>query len=828
MKSFTRAFDAKRRKSAETIAVVVESALARADRARDAREWDLAARAYGDALAGSPGLANVWVQYGHALKETNRLEDAEGAYRKALALDPATSDTHLQLGHLLKIQGRREEAAEAYLNALELDYGCSDAFHELDGLARGGAKLPADRAMAVLGALPQGVQDSASPPAVQESADGQLRSAIDALGRLSESRLLDEQGALALEGAMRALLGALDKVRAPADAASRVVLVFDVADLLGYFHDARLPTGIQRVQIEVVRVLCASPNGGADIRVCGFVEAQDDWVAIPTPFFRRLCALSLKSGDVTDPEWAAIIGQLDLLMLSSEPLNFPDNACLVNLGTSWWLQNYFLNIRRVKARHRITYVPFVHDLIPVMTPEHCVKELTQDFITWILGVFQHADMFLVNSEATRRDLLSVASTLGHAVGQSDVEVVRLDADFRQPESRDGGERALRQWGLRPDGYVLMVSTIESRKNHFGAFNAWMSLIRKHGFASVPYLVCVGNAGWLNDDVHAKLAGNEVLRSRVKMLSHLSDEHLAALYKHSLFTLYPSHYEGWGLPVTESLCYGKVALVSDSSSLPEAGGQFADYFTAGSDQGLAAAAERLIFDPEYRVGREARIATGFRPRPWADIGRQIRDAVSRLHDALLETDGVRSVRAAGPLEARLGVYYPLTRNLERRIWRGMAQGEMFRAGAGWWWPEDWGVWAKPGGGEMAFRVSGPHGPLRAYVRIRGLLGYSCQWYCDMISPVGKQAMTGRLGPNEWRWLLIDLPRADEDTIFRASLTAEETQDLAPRTGGLDRRVTSLGLSGFYVCERDDFTDRMAFNEALALNDFTPLTPGFENR
>src|SRR5438876_7136204 len=108
-----------------------------------------------------------------------------------------------------------------------------------------------------------------------------------------------------------------------------------------------------------------------------------------------------------------MLERLDLLIRAARPIRFPQGAFLFNLGTSWWLQNYFLRVRRAKAEHGVRYVPFVHDMIPIMTPEHCVRELTQDFISWMLGVFQHAEFFLVNSQATRRDLLTVAGRLGH-------------------------------------------------------------------------------------------------------------------------------------------------------------------------------------------------------------------------------------------------------------------------------------------------------------------------------------------------------------------------------------------------------------------------------
>jgi glycosyltransferase involved in cell wall biosynthesis len=459
-------------------------------------------------------------------------------------------------------------------------------------------------------------------------------------------------------------------------------------------------------------------------------------VEIPARLFLYICGLSLSSGDVRAPDWVGAVARLGLYLRISPPFQFPQGAWLINLGTSWWLQNYFLNVRRVKQASGVRYVPFVHDLIPILTPEHCIRGLTLDFITWTLGVFQHADLFLTNSEATRRDLLKVAAQLGHDPDPARIHVVRLDADFRRAEATGERSDILRKWGLKPGGFVLFVSTIESRKNHVGAFNAWLSLIRKHGAEQIPRLVCVGAHGWLNDVVHDRLASSPELDAQVSLLSRLSDEDLACLYRNCLFTLYPSHYEGWGLPVTEALSWGKAALISDASSLPEAGGVFADYFHAGSDSELAAAAEKLIFDHAHRESRERLIQAEFRPRPWAEIGRQIYAIAAqdgRDAQAVRETVAEEPPRPPADIKAKLGVYYPIQRHEELRIWQGLVSGEMFRSGAGWWWPDDWGVWTRAAGGDLAIATEGPHNALRAYVLIRGLIDEPCRYRLDFASP-----------------------------------------------------------------------------------------------
>jgi glycosyltransferase involved in cell wall biosynthesis len=121
--------------------------VALADRARNARQWERAAELYRKALDQNPRLPGIWVQYGHALKESGKLRDpdklaqAETAYRRAISIDPTAADSYLQLGHALKLQGKTEDAQAANLRAFVLDPSMPYPLQELSGLGWSEAQL---------------------------------------------------------------------------------------------------------------------------------------------------------------------------------------------------------------------------------------------------------------------------------------------------------------------------------------------------------------------------------------------------------------------------------------------------------------------------------------------------------------------------------------------------------------------------------------------------------------------------------------------------------------------------------------------------------------
>ena len=246
-------------------------------------------------------------------------------------------------------------------------------------------------------------------------------------------------------------------------------------------------------------------------------------------------------------------------------ISFSPKDILINLGTSWSERNYLLDVRTARSRNAIIYIPLVFDLIPLINQNWFMQSLVQDYRVWFQSLLYSSDGYVVISQATQRDLLQKSAQFGVEVEPESVAVLPLNGDFRQGSARAD---ILQAYGLAPRRYVLLVSTLEPRKNHSGAFSAWLTLADALGEAAMPHLVCVGGRGWLNEDLHQMLRENPALERMVHILHGVPDDRLAALYEHCLFTLYPSFYEGWGLPVSESLSYGKVPAISRTSSLPE--------------------------------------------------------------------------------------------------------------------------------------------------------------------------------------------------------------------------------------------------------------------
>ncbi|EXF91729.1 glycosyl transferase [Pseudomonas fluorescens HK44] len=171
-----------------------------------------------------------------------------------------------------------------------------------------------------------------------------------------------------------------------------------------------------------------------------------------------------------------------------------------------------------------------------------------------------------------------------------------------PRSNESLRQALHPHGVQPQGYFLCVGTLEPRKNLSLALRAHAQLpeaLRQH----FPLLV-VGMAGWkgeqLADELHTALASGHV-----RLLGYLPDEQVAELLAGARALIFPSIYEGFGLPVLEAMASGTPVIVTRRSAMPEVAGTAGNYIEPDDLHGLCEAMSRLADDQaHWQACREA--------------------------------------------------------------------------------------------------------------------------------------------------------------------------------------------------------------------------------
>ncbi len=232
----------------------------------------------------------------------------------------------------------------------------------------------------------------------------------------------------------------------------------------------------------------------------------------------------------------------------------------------------------------------VHDLIFRHLPQHH-KPLNRWYLNLALPLFcRRATHIIAVSQATKRDLVAA-----YHLPPEKITVIHEAADPRfKPASAPAKEAVRRRYAL-PERFMLYVGTIEPRKNLVRLLRVWERLYRA---GEVPPLVIAGKRGWLSDGFFAALEASPE-RQAVRLTGYVPDEDLPALYSAAESFVFPSVYEGFGLPPLEAMACGTPVVCANVSSLPEVVGEAALTCDPYDEASLAESLRRLHRDPALR-------------------------------------------------------------------------------------------------------------------------------------------------------------------------------------------------------------------------------------
>ena len=241
----------------------------------------------------------------------------------------------------------------------------------------------------------------------------------------------------------------------------------------------------------------------------------------------------------------------------------------------------FQKCRKVMTIYDVTFLKY---------PEY-VNSVVQQYGKRVKKCLQWTDLVITISESSKRDIVEylnfdadrvwvtpLASRYAGEDGEwSNLEQPQVDYDFSRP-------------------YLLFVSTLEPRKNIVAIVEAFNYLKEKYRIEQ--QLVLIGQKGWKYKPIFDAIASSPY-NNEIHHLNYLGDRDVAWFYQHADVFVYPSHYEGFGLPVLEAMTWGAPVVTSNTSSLPEVAGDAALQIDPNEPLELAEAILQILESSEFR-------------------------------------------------------------------------------------------------------------------------------------------------------------------------------------------------------------------------------------
>ncbi|WP_354362535.1 glycosyltransferase family 1 protein [Undibacterium sp. GrIS 1.8] len=248
--------------------------------------------------------------------------------------------------------------------------------------------------------------------------------------------------------------------------------------------------------------------------------------------------------------------------------------------------NYFLPNYADKA------VATVHDLSVFKFPETHPIERIRQFEKLFHETLQIATHLLTDSEVTRQEVIQYFSWPAERITAVHLGVSPLFC----PCTPDELKPVLQNYGLKPGGYSLCVSTIEPRKRIDKLLAAYSRLPAKI-LAQFP-LVLVGGKGWQSEHIHALIESAQKA-GWLHYLGYVPEADLPAIYAGAHLFAYPSIYEGFGLPVAEAMACGVPVITSNQSTLPEVSAGATMLVDPDNSDDFCSALEIALIDLSWR-------------------------------------------------------------------------------------------------------------------------------------------------------------------------------------------------------------------------------------
>ncbi|GGF75194.1 hypothetical protein GCM10011332_31510 [Terasakiella brassicae] len=279
-----------------------------------------------------------------------------------------------------------------------------------------------------------------------------------------------------------------------------------------------------------------------------------------------------------------------------------------------WGDSYDIKDLYKKLKKRGVIIVKMHfDAVPILTPQFSHKDTVFKYCENFSAAIDYADYWTCISQTVEDDLHKICQKLN--VSQVFSSVIPLGADFNRISAPCVNPSFLPEI-LNNKNYFLCVGTVEPRKNHAFLLDVFEKIWQK---GEDIHLVIVGKRGWNIDDLVNRIQKHPEYKKRLHWFNKLKDEEVANLYGNAYASVNLSHYEGYGLPVVESLNYDCVTICTQDTALEEVASGAA--YATPLDEDKAVSVIMDVLKPDvYKEYKERSI--NFEPKPWDDASQEL--------------------------------------------------------------------------------------------------------------------------------------------------------------------------------------------------------------
>jgi len=245
-------------------------------------------------------------------------------------------------------------------------------------------------------------------------------------------------------------------------------------------------------------------------------------------------------------------------------------------------------------------VTTIHDLAFEHLPETFNRRSWMQLRLTVRRTARRAAQIITVSEYSRQDIVDTYDVNPELVT---VTPEAASQKFARVTNETELQKVRETYGIERE-YILSLCSIQPRKNLVRLIEAYSLLRRLHPESKLPQLVLAGKSGWLEKETR-RAAQRDEIGADIRFTGYVADDHLNALYSAATCFVYPSYFEGFGLPILEAMKCGTPVIAGNRTSIPEVAGEAALLFDPFDVNSLVEALKRILHDSQYRATLSAK-------------------------------------------------------------------------------------------------------------------------------------------------------------------------------------------------------------------------------
>ena len=314
-------------------------------------------------------------------------------------------------------------------------------------------------------------------------------------------------------------------------------------------------------------------------------------------------------------------------ILTPEKIGFrdiPSGAVFFELDGVWNSMLKRSYLFPILKQNGVKIVTQVYDLIPITDPQFCHENTCANFMVYVGANLKYADLIITSAQTTIDVLDNLTDKMGLERKKS--TVVGLSSDFSKANLSEGEVHPKVQKIAGSGKYLLMLGTIEPRKNHSLVIDALESGLAECGIK----VIFAGRIGWNVKELEKRIKTHPLFNKNLFFVEKPDDATVDYLYKNAFAVAFPTFNEGFGLPMIESFMRGTPVIASDIPVLHEVAGDYADYFDPHSKEDLIRCVKELLSSEEKYKEKKARLKE-YVPYTWDEAAEDMLRAVTSVSE-----------------------------------------------------------------------------------------------------------------------------------------------------------------------------------------------------